>query len=189
MNAVEVGCAATLITTWLLSQQTLAATTTAPLEKGTRRAYARAQQPLPEVRLVRLRGRADTTSRPATDPGPESTAADASDSAGDREPGREYSHRWWVVEHFRDQPVGPGRRRRKRTYVVGHFAGPKDKPIRLRPSVNVLGSTRPTAPAPPTPAPSTPSRPAGSESAPAHAPDDLTRDQPAQLEPPPDPGA
>lgn len=40
-----------------------------------------------------------------------------------------YSHRWWVDPFWRRQPVGPGRKERRWTLVVGHLRGPGDKPF------------------------------------------------------------
>lgn len=126
---VEHAATATLVATWLLSgQDNLADTATEGADRAVRRAYARANRPAPEVRLVQLR----TRNRPD---------ATTSTADGDR-PTRVYSHQWWVEGHFRDQLYGPNRSLRKRIFVAGHLAGPDDKPVRLRPSVRVLGSTR-----------------------------------------------
>lgn len=43
----------------------------------------------------------------------------------------EYSHRWWVKGHWKQQPCGPGNSLRKPIYVAGHPAGPDDKPLVL----------------------------------------------------------
>ena len=119
----------TLIATWLLSGQPLAEDDTEPADKATRRAYARAKRPPPDVRLIRLRGRHHRDTATSSAP-------------GDR-PARTYSHQWWVAGHWRDQRHGPKRGLTKRIYIAGHLAGPDDKPVRLRPSVRVLGNTKP----------------------------------------------
>jgi hypothetical protein len=49
----------------------------------------------------------------------------------------DWSHRWWVSGHWRRQPCGPGRRERRLTYIAPHIKGPEDKPLDVRPTVNV----------------------------------------------------
>lgn len=51
--------------------------------------------------------------------------------------GREYTHRWWVSGHWRQQPYGPGRRYRKPVWIAPHLKGPPDAPVVRRPRVNV----------------------------------------------------
>jgi hypothetical protein len=43
--------------------------------------------------------------------------------------GREYSHRWVVSGHWRNQPCGPKRSRRRPVYVAPYIKGPADKPL------------------------------------------------------------
>jgi hypothetical protein len=117
----------TLVATWLLiDQPTFTDIDPTAVDKRIRRAYARAGRAAPQVRLVRLRPR---TGSPAS---PGGSAA------------REYTHRWWVDPYWRDQPYGPGRALRKRRLVAGSVRGPGDKPLVLKPTVRVLGSTRTT---------------------------------------------
>jgi hypothetical protein len=115
-----------LIATWLLiDQPRLATTQRLPADRPIRRAYARAGRPDPQTRVVRLR------------------ASTARGQAGTpTSNGREYTHRWWVDPYWRDQPYGPGRSLRRRRLVAGSVRGPDDKPLRLKPTVRVLGSTR-----------------------------------------------
>lgn len=51
--------------------------------------------------------------------------------------GREYTHRWWVSGHWRQQPYGPGRRFRRPVWIAPHLKGPADAPVVRRPRVNV----------------------------------------------------
>jgi hypothetical protein len=48
---------------------------------------------------------------------------------------RNYTHRWYVKPHWRQQPYGPGRSLRKATYIAEQIRGPQDKPIRARDTV------------------------------------------------------
>ncbi|MCG5466715.1 hypothetical protein MED01_005757 [Micromonospora sp. MED01] len=114
-----------LIATWILTTQPDAEVTDEPADKATRRAYQRANRPAPLVRLVRLRRkqqpRRDTT---------------------DDTPTRVYTRRWWVKGFYREQPYGPGRALRRRTYVRPHIKGPDDAPLILNQQVHVLGNPR-----------------------------------------------
>jgi hypothetical protein len=120
------GYAALLVATWILAGQPLATSSTEPADPAIRRAYARNSRPSPEVRIVRLRPRSGGT-----------VIAGA--------PGRHYTHQWWVTGFWRQQPYGPHQSLRRPVYITGHPAGPPDKPLRIRPTVQVLGSTRTTA--------------------------------------------
>lgn len=42
---------------------------------------------------------------------------------------REYSHRWTVDGHWRNQRVGPGRKETRLTWVMPYIKGPDDKPL------------------------------------------------------------
>lgn len=114
-----------LIATWILSTQPDAEVTEQPADKATRKAYQRANRPAPTVRLVRLRhkhqARQNSTEGKAT---------------------RVYTRRWWVAGFFREQPYGPGRALRRRTYVRPHIKGPADAPLILTDQVRVLGDPR-----------------------------------------------
>jgi hypothetical protein len=57
--------------------------------------------------------------------------------AGGQQSDVDWSHRWWVSGHWRRQPCGPGRRERRLTYIAPHIKGPEDKPLDVRPTVNV----------------------------------------------------
>lgn len=54
---------------------------------------------------------------------------------------REYSHRWIVRGHMRNQPVGPrnadGGQRHERVYIAPYIKGPEDKPLVLKDRVQV----------------------------------------------------
>jgi hypothetical protein len=51
--------------------------------------------------------------------------------------GRQYTHRWVVGPHWRQQPYGPGRNLRRARYIAAYLKGPEDKPLRVRDSVKV----------------------------------------------------
>ena len=47
----------------------------------------------------------------------------------------EWSHRWMVRGHWRDQPCGPGRASRRLTWIDPYIKGPADKPLDIRPTI------------------------------------------------------
>lgn len=58
---------------------------------------------------------------------------------GDHDPQHvEWSHRWLVRPHWRQQAYGPGRTLRRPVFVPPHVKGPADKPLVVKPSVNVI---------------------------------------------------
>jgi hypothetical protein len=119
----------TLIATWLLAAQPDTEGVTTPADRAIRRAYARAGRPDPTIRVLRLRPR----------PQPQrAEAADTGDQAG-----RVYRYRWWVNGFWREQPYGPGRSLRRRTFVRGHMKGPDGAPLLLRHTIHVLGDPPP----------------------------------------------
>jgi hypothetical protein len=104
-------------------------TVATPADKAIRRAYARTGRPDPTIRVLRLRPR----------PQPQHAEPEAT---GDQ-PGRVYRHRWWVNGFWREQPYGPGRSLRRRTFVRGHMKGPDAAPLLLRHTIHVLGNPPP----------------------------------------------
>jgi hypothetical protein len=63
---------------------------------------------------------------------------------------REYSHRWIVRGHMRNQPIGPrntaGGQERMRVWIAPYVKGPEDKPLVLKDRVQLfISSTRHTA--------------------------------------------
>ncbi|MEU3455319.1 hypothetical protein ABZ671_17235 [Micromonospora sp. NPDC006766] len=117
-----------LIATWILTTQPDAEITDTPADKATRKAYQRAKRPAPVVRLVSLRRKQQTRTE-------ETTTGKT----------RTYTRRWWVAGFFREQPYGPGRALRRRTYVRPHIKGPADAPLILTDKVNILGRRARTA--------------------------------------------
>lgn len=114
--------ATTLAAAWhLMYQPKLAERRLADVERGIKRAYARAQRPDPEVAVVDLRA----LYRP-TDP----------DHEPQQEPGR-YSHRWVVTGHWRNQSYGPGNALRKRIWIPDYVKGPNGAPLLVPERVNV----------------------------------------------------
>jgi hypothetical protein len=120
---------AALVATWLLIAQKVTETIPADLGRAIRKAYTRQHRPAPEVRIVRIKPRRHT---------PAMTLRRGA-SHGGRQPLLE---REWVGEHWKQQPYGPGRSRRKLIYVAPYLRGPDDQPIRASSTVRVLGSTR-----------------------------------------------
>lgn len=50
----------------------------------------------------------------------------------------EWSHRWIVSGHWRNQACGEGHTERRLTWVAPHVKGPEDKPLVIRPTVGAL---------------------------------------------------
>ncbi|WP_125810673.1 hypothetical protein [Actinoplanes sp. ATCC 53533] len=123
---------AALVTTWRLIRQRLAETVPVRIDRSIRKAYERAQRPEPEVRLVRLRGRAGKRPVAAATSGPGRSA--------DRD------FRWWVGAFWRYQPIGPGRADYDWRAVRAHVRGPDDRPIKASTTVRILSAlpSRPT---------------------------------------------
>jgi hypothetical protein len=126
------GPAAPLIATWLLIAQKAAEAVPVELDRATRRAYTRQQRLAPEVRLVRIRARSGSRTR----------------TGGTGRGRAPLQQREWVGGHWKQQAYGPGRSRRRLTYVAAYLRGPDGKPIRASSTVRVLGSTRPPNPQP-----------------------------------------
>lgn len=113
--------AATVCAAWHLMQQpTLAGTWHEPADKKTARAWARAGREDPGVTVVDLRRLYKPT-----------------DPAHVPEHGRDYSHRWVVSGHWRQQPHGPNRSLRKRIWIPDYIKGPDGTPLLVREHVNV----------------------------------------------------
>lgn len=99
--------------TWLMMAQKLSATTREHVDRAERRRCAKLNLPQ-EVNVVRVRKR-------------EQLAADNPEHRD-----IEWSHRWLVSGHWRQQPCGPGREDRRPTWIPGHVKGPDDKPLVIK---------------------------------------------------------
>jgi hypothetical protein len=117
--------AAVLLATWLLIAQKAAETTLADIGKTTRKSYARANRPLPDVRIVHIRPSTNTSEPTSGLTAPATT-------------GRTHTSRVWVTGHWRNQPYGPGRTLRRPVYIHPFLRGPEDAPIKLSTTVRVL---------------------------------------------------
>jgi hypothetical protein len=49
-----------------------------------------------------------------------------------------WSHRWIVDGHWRNQPYGPGRNQTRPVWIAPHVKGPEDKPLVVKDAVKVL---------------------------------------------------
>lgn len=116
-----------LVATLLLVAQQLADTTTTPVDDRIRKAYRRQRREEPVVRLIRLR-----TSKSTYRPG-------GGGATGD---GVTRDYRWWVRGHWRQQPYGPGRAKRRLIYINPQLRGPEDRPIKATTTVRVIGSQK-----------------------------------------------
>lgn len=106
------GLLATLGATWILMQQPTMATPRTVSPKTTRK-WVRKDAPS-EVTIIDLR-------RMQTVREDDEGAAGAS--------GREYTHRWVVRGHWRQQAHGPGRSQRRPTWIPSYIKGPDNAPL------------------------------------------------------------
>ncbi|GGT65359.1 hypothetical protein [Streptomyces purpureus] len=114
---------AALAASWLLMQQRLLVERARHRpDKTTARSYARAGRPVPEVTSVGLR-------RQYVLSGQEDEGTDIA--------GRRYLHRWVVSGHWRDQPHGPDRALRRKTWIPSYVKGPEGAPLLSTEKVNV----------------------------------------------------
>lgn len=112
-----------LAAAWLLmGQPTLVDTSTERPDRAVRKAYARQGRPDPEVTLVDLRRQYVPQGR---------------DGGEGEQGGRRYRHRWVVSGHWRDQPYGPERSLRRKTWIPAYIKGPDGAPMLTSEKVNV----------------------------------------------------
>ena len=88
------------------------------VQPAARRRAARVGRPISTIVAIDLRG-----------------ASQAGSGAGGQ---RDYSHRWTVRGHWRQQPVGPGGQQRRPTYIAPYIKGPEGKPLVVKSTVGVL---------------------------------------------------
>lgn len=112
-----------LAAAWLLmGQPTLVDTSTERPDRAVRKAYARQGRPDPEVTLVDLRRQYVPQDR---------------DGGEGEQGGRRYRHRFVVSGHWRDQPYGPERALRRKTWIPAYIKGPDGAPMLTSEKVNV----------------------------------------------------
>jgi hypothetical protein len=110
-----------MATFWLLATQpNIAETTDAPIPRPWRRAQQREGRPVPRVRLIDVRRPKHSKTEP---------------SAEHRD--IEWTHRWIVSAHWRQQAYGPGRSLRRPRLIAPYMKGPDDKPLIVPESVKV----------------------------------------------------
>lgn len=117
------GRSAILLATWLLIAQRAAEDVPAEIDKTIRKKYARAQRPLPDVRIVRIRTHSQRDDE-----------AKITGTGGSRI----YTSRVWVTGHWRNQAYGPRRTLRRPVYIHPFLRGPEDAPIKLSTTVRIL---------------------------------------------------
>jgi len=105
-----------LLATWTIMQQTLAALEPSAADRAERRRCARAGVPSDLV-IVQLRRRQHR-------------------DAPEGEQGVEWSHRWVVDGHWRNQWL-PSRACHRLQWIAAHLKGPEGKPLLLKERVHV----------------------------------------------------
>lgn len=104
---------------WLLASQTLAAKETEPIPRPAAKRQLREGLEIPTLRVIRLRHR-----RSAGSEQEESVPQD-------------WSHRWLVSGHWRNQWL-PSENRHRPTWIAPYVKGPEDKPLVLKDTVKAL---------------------------------------------------
>ncbi|KAB1943413.1 hypothetical protein F8271_09975 [Micromonospora sp. ALFpr18c] len=120
------GAFAVLAATWLLIAQRTGEAVSVPADRSIRKAYERRRRPTPQVRLVRIRSRQNTSRR----------------ETGSGESRQPQAQRQWISGYWRSQPHGPGRALRKDVYVFAYLRGPTDAPIAASTTVRILAGER-----------------------------------------------
>jgi hypothetical protein len=110
-----------LATIWQLSSQaSITETVDQVPDRATRRRLERRGRPVPDVRIVNLAARHRAA-----------TAA----PGGHRDV--EWTRRWIVSGHWRQQACGPGRTQHRPVYIAPFIKGPEDKPLVVNEPVKV----------------------------------------------------
>lgn len=104
----------------LCTQRNLSTVEHDSLDRATRRRREREGRPASTVRIIHLRA-------------PQSH----SDDSGEKTE-RNYTHRWIVDPHWRQQPYGPNRSLRRPQLIPAHVKGPKDAPLIVKDKVRVI---------------------------------------------------
>jgi len=108
-----------LATFWALaSQKIVIETRERPYSRQVLRQAERKGHELPDIRVIRLR---EPTSH----------------GTGERQSGVDWSHRWIVGTHWRNQWY-PSRAEHRPKLIEAYQKGPEDKPLKLRPTVRAL---------------------------------------------------
>ncbi len=105
-----------IVALWRFLNQKLLTTVVDPVPRGMRRAAIRKAEDLPEVRIIQLR---------STRPG---------DTQRGEELGRDWSHRWIVRGHWRQQ-WHPSTSEHQLAWIDPYIKGPQEKPLVIRPTV------------------------------------------------------
>jgi hypothetical protein len=115
--------ATTLAAAWhLMEQPRLVDRSRLEPDRKERRSLARAGDASPDVTLVDLRRQYVPQDR---------------DGGEGEQGGRRYRHRWVVSGHWRDQPYGPERALRRKTWIPAYVKGPDGAPMLTSEKVNV----------------------------------------------------
>jgi hypothetical protein len=106
---------------WLLaSQETIARRSIEPVDRPTAKRHIRAGLEIPTTRVLRLRRAAHHRPDDSTDP-----------------QSRDWTHRWVVSGHWRNQWL-PTENRHRPTWIAPYVKGPDDKPLVLKETVKAL---------------------------------------------------
>ena len=109
-----------LLALWTLMGQEVAVVRPVDLDRAHRRAILRLREKMPEIgdlKIVRLRREYNPL-------------LELADEEVQRPTGeREWTHRWWVRDHWAWRACGPGRTERRRVWIAPYIKGPESKPL------------------------------------------------------------
>jgi hypothetical protein len=111
---------------WALMQQEIVIVEHGKMDRAAWRRLKRQQERQPEfgdIKIVRLRR--------AYNPVLEMVGEDDISHRGEVE----WTHRWPVRGHWRNQPFGPGRSQRRRVWIPPYVKGPQDKPLVIKDTI------------------------------------------------------
>lgn len=110
-----------LMTMRMLATQTgIAETTERRLTRHERKRSERSGATISPIKIVNVRG------------------LRSAGGHGEAEGNVEWSHRWMVGGHWRNQPFGPERAQRRPVWVAPYVKGPADKPLVVKETIKVL---------------------------------------------------
>jgi hypothetical protein len=110
-----------LMTLWTLATQPgIAKTTERQLTRHERKRSERSGATISPIKIVNVRGLRSESGH------------------GEAQSNVEWSHRWLVGGHWRNQPFGPERAQRRPVWVAPYVKGPADKPLVVKETIKVL---------------------------------------------------
>ena len=119
-ESVVEDCSRLMTMRMLATQPGIAETTERKLTRPERKRSERSGATISPIKIVNVRGLRSASGH------------------GEAEGNVEWSHRWMVGGHWRNQPFGPERAQRRPVWVAPYVKGPADKPLVVKETIKVL---------------------------------------------------